>query len=69
MMDGTGRKNDSRETGKDCEQEIEICELEKEECLNLRSLGKKYFEDSKEFTDYFKEKAVFNHGFALRGRR
>lgn len=69
MMDGTGRKNDSRETGKVYEQETEICELEGEECLKLRSLWEEvFFEDSKEFTDYyFKEKAVFNHGFALRG--
>ncbi len=49
-------------------ERIRIQELEGKECLSLRLLWEEVFwEDSREFTDYyFEEKAEGNHGFVLR---
>lgn len=48
-------------------ENMEFRELLKEECIKLRSLWEEvFYEDSKEFTDYyFLEKARNNHAFAI----
>lgn len=49
------------------EQLPKVLELDKEDCIQLRSLWENvFYEDSKAFTDYyFKEKAGRNHAFAI----
>lgn len=48
--------------------ELKLERLEGKECLKLRPLWEEvFYEDSREFTDYyFQEKAIRNHGYALK---